>query len=98
MLIQVYESERARTRDNKLLGKFELSGISPAPHGAPQIEVTFDMDANGILNVSTADKTTGKSNRITITNDKGRLSEEEIEPMVSEAERSATPVSASIRA
>ena len=98
MLIQVYESERARTRDNKLFGKFELSGISPAPHGAPQIDVTFDMDANGILNVSTADKTTGKSNRITITNDKGRLSEEEIEPMVSEAERSATPVSASIRA
>ena len=87
VLIQVYEGERARTKDNNLLGKFELSGIPPAPRGVPQIEVTFDMDANGILNVSAADKTTGKSNRITITNDKGRLSKEEIERMVSEAEK-----------
>ena len=87
VLIQVYEGERARTKDNNLLGKFELSGIPPAPRGVPQIEVTFDMDANGILNVSASDKTTGKSNRITITNDKGRLSKEEIERMVSEAEK-----------
>jgi len=87
VLIQVYEGERARTKDNNLLGKFELSGIPPAPRGVPQIEVTFDIDANGILNVSASDKTTGKSNRITITNDKGRLSKEEIERMVSEAEK-----------
>jgi len=87
VLIQVYEGERARTKDNNLLGKFELSGIPPAPRGVPQIEVTFDIDANGILNVSASDKTTGKSNRITITNDKGRLSKEEIERMVQEAER-----------
>ncbi|KAF9520572.1 hypothetical protein BS47DRAFT_1311530 [Hydnum rufescens UP504] len=87
VLIQVYEGERARTKDNNLLGKFELSGIPPAPRGVPQIEVTFDIDANGILNVSAADKTTGKSSRITITNDKGRLSKEEIERMVSDAEK-----------
>ncbi|KAL1746342.1 heat shock protein HSS1 [Schizophyllum fasciatum] len=87
VLIQVYEGERARTKDNNLLGKFELSGIPPAPRGVPQIEVTFDIDANGILNVSASDKTTGKSNRITITNDKGRLSKEEIERMVSDAEK-----------
>ena len=87
MLIQVYEGERSLTKDNNLLGKFELSGIPPAPRGVPQIEVTFDIDANGILNVSASDKTTGKSNRITITNDKGRLSKEEIERMVSEAEK-----------
>ncbi|GAA5973218.1 hypothetical protein JCM3765_001286, partial [Sporobolomyces pararoseus] len=87
VLIQVFEGERARTKDNNLLGKFELSGIPPAPRGVPQIEVTFDIDANGILNVSAADKTTGKSNKITITNDKGRLSKEEIERMVSEAEK-----------
>jgi heat shock 70kDa protein 1/2/6/8 len=74
VLIQVYKGERARTKDNNLLGKFELSGIPPAPRGVPQVEVTFDIDANGILNVSAADKTTGKSSRITITNDKGRLS------------------------
>jgi heat shock protein 1/8 len=73
--------------DNNLLGKFELSGIPPAPRGVPQIEVTFDIDANGILNVSASDKTTGKSNRITITNDKGRLSKEEIDRMVEEAEK-----------
>ncbi|KIY69973.1 heat shock cognate 70 [Cylindrobasidium torrendii FP15055 ss-10] len=87
VLIQVFEGERARTKDNNLLGKFELSGIPPAPRGVPQIEVTFDIDANGILNVSASDKTTGKSNRITITNDKGRLSKEDIERMVSEAEK-----------
>jgi len=87
VLIQVFEGERARTKDNNLLGKFELSGIPPAPRGVPQIEVTFDIDANGILNVSAADKTTGKSNRITITNDKGRLSKDEIERMVNEAEK-----------
>jgi heat shock protein 1/8 len=87
VLIQVYEGERTRTKDNNLLGKFELTGIPPAPRGVPQIEVTFDIDANGILNVSAVDKTTGRSNKITITNDKGRLSKEEIERMVSEAER-----------
>ncbi|OZJ06343.1 Heat shock protein HSS1 [Bifiguratus adelaidae] len=87
VLIQVYEGERARTKDNNLLGKFELSGIPPAPRGVPQIEVTFDLDANGILNVSALDKTTGKSNKITITNDKGRLSKEEIERMVNDAEK-----------
>lgn len=87
VLIQVYEGERAMTRDNNLLGKFELSGIPPAPRGVPQIEVTFDIDANGILNVSAVDKSTGKQNKITITNDKGRLSKEEIERMVQEAEK-----------
>ncbi|KAI9305150.1 hsp71-like protein [Cunninghamella echinulata] len=87
VLIQVYEGERARTKDNNLLGKFELTGIPPAPRGVPQVEVTFDVDANGILNVNALDKTTGKSNKITITNDKGRLSKEEIERMVNEAEK-----------
>jgi len=87
VLIQVYEGERARTKDNNLLGKFELTGIPPAPRGVPQIEVTFDIDANGILNVSAVEKGTGKSNKITITNDKGRLSKEEIERMVNEAEK-----------
>jgi L1 cell adhesion molecule like protein len=87
VLIQVFEGERARTKDNNILGKFELSGIPPAPRGVPQIEVTFDVDANGILNVSASDKTTGKSNKITITNDKGRLSKEEIEKMVADAEK-----------
>ena len=87
VLIQVYEGERTRTRDNNLLGKFELSGIPPAPRGVPQIEVTFDVDANGILNVSALEKGTGKTQKITITNDKGRLSKEDIERMVSEAEK-----------
>eukprot|EP00879_Flechtneria_rotunda_P000338 GHRR01000429.1.p1 GENE.GHRR01000429.1~~GHRR01000429.1.p1 ORF type:complete len:655 (+),score=227.08 GHRR01000429.1:137-2101(+) len=87
VLIQVYEGERARTRDNNLLGKFELSGIPPAPRGVPQINVVFDIDANGILNVSAEDKTTGQKNKITITNDKGRLSKDEIERMVQEAEK-----------
>jgi len=89
VLIQVYEGERAMTKDNNLLGKFELTGIPPAPRGVPQIEVTFDVDANGILNVSAADKSTGKENKITITNDKGRLSKDEIERMVNEAEKYA---------
>lgn len=87
VLIQVYEGERAMTKDNNLLGKFELTGIPPAPRGVPQIEVTFDIDANGILNVSAVDKSTGKENKITITNDKGRLSKEDIERMVNEAEK-----------
>uniref|UniRef100_A0A336M731 Heat shock 70 kDa protein cognate 4 n=1 Tax=Culicoides sonorensis TaxID=179676 RepID=A0A336M731_CULSO len=87
VLIQVFEGERAMTKDNNLLGKFELSGIPPAPRGVPQIEVTFDIDANGIMNVSAVEKSTNKENRITITNDKGRLSKEDIEKMVNEAER-----------
>merc|ERR1712180_339774 len=85
--IQVYEGERAMTKDNHNLGKFDLTGIPPAPRGVPQIEVTFDIDANGILNVSAADKSTGKQNKITITNDKGRLSKEDIERMVNDAEK-----------
>ncbi|EPY51819.1 heat shock protein S [Schizosaccharomyces cryophilus OY26] len=87
VLIQVYEGERARTKDCNLLGKFELSGIPPAPRGVPQIEVTFDVDANGILNVSALEKGTGKTQKITITNDKGRLSKEDIDRMVAEAEK-----------
>uniref|UniRef100_UPI00358E68B8 heat shock cognate 71 kDa protein-like n=1 Tax=Myxine glutinosa TaxID=7769 RepID=UPI00358E68B8 len=87
VLIQVYEGERAMTKDNNLLGKFQLVGIPPAPCGVPQIEVTFDIDANGILNVSAVDNSTRKENKITITNDKGRLSKEGIERMVQEAER-----------
>ena len=85
--IQVFEGERAMTKDNSLLGKFSLDGIPPAPRGVPQVEVSFDIDANGILNVSARDKATGKANQITITNDKGRLSKEDIERMVSEAEQ-----------
>ncbi|XP_070826186.1 heat shock cognate 71 kDa protein-like [Chaetodon trifascialis] len=87
VLIQVFEGERAMTNANNLLGKFELSGIPPVPRGVPQIEVTFDIDANGILNVSAVDKSTMKVNKITINNDKGRLSKEEIERMVNEAEQ-----------
>ena len=75
------------TKDNHLLGKFDLNAIPPAPRGVPQIEVTFDIDANGILNVSACDKSTGKQSKITITNDKGRLSKEEIERMVNDAEK-----------
>ena len=87
VLIQVFEGERAKTKDNHLLGKFDLTGIPPAPRGVPQIEVTFDIDANGILNVSALEKGTGKTNKITIKNEKGRLSKEEIERMVSDAEK-----------
>ncbi|KAG5363201.1 Heat shock protein [Yarrowia sp. B02] len=87
VLIQVFEGERAQTKDNNILGKFELSGIPPAPRGVPQIEVTFDVDANGILNVSAVEKGTGKTQQITITNDKGRLSKEDIERMVNDAEK-----------
>ena len=85
VLIQVYEGERTLTKNNNLLGKFELTNIPPAPRGVPQIEVSFDVDSNGILHVTAKDKTTGKSNDITITNEKGRLSKEDIEKMVSEA-------------
>jgi len=87
VLIQVYEGERSMTRDNNLLGKFNLDGIPPMPRGQPQIDVTFDIDANGILNVSAVEKSTGKEQKIVITNDKGRLSQDEIERMVNEAEK-----------
>ncbi|PKU86288.1 heat shock cognate 70 kDa protein [Dendrobium catenatum] len=90
VLIQVYQGERTRTKDNDLLGKFELSGIPPAPRGVPQITVCFDIDANGILSVSAEDKTSGQKNKITITNEKGRLSREEIEKLLQEAERYKT--------
>jgi len=89
VLIQVYEGERPMTKDNHLLGKFELTGIPPAPRGVPQIEVTFEVDADGILKVSAEDKGTGKSEKITITNDKGRLSQADIERMIREAEENA---------
>lgn len=89
VLIQVYEGERSMTKDNNLLGKFELTNIPPAPRGVPQIEVSFELDANGILKVSASDKGTGKTETITITNDKGRLTQEEIDRMVAEAEKYA---------
>ena len=87
VLIQVFEGERTMTRNCNLLGKFQLDGIPPLPRGVPQIEVTYDIDANGILNVSAVEKSTGRENKITITNDKGRLSSEEVERMVAEAEK-----------
>jgi len=87
--IQIFEGERTRTKDNHKLGTFNLTGIPPAPRGVPQIEVTFDLDANGILNVSAEDKKTGNKNKITITNDQGRLSKDEIEQMVKDAEKFA---------
>merc|ERR1712216_764712 len=87
--IQVFEGERGMTKDNHLLGKFDLSGIPPAPRGVPQIDVTFEIDANGILNVKAEDKGTGKAEKITITNDKGRLNQDEIDRMVKEAEQFA---------
>merc|ERR1712196_422441 len=87
--IQVYEGERPMTKDNHMLGKFELGGIPPAPRGQPQIEVTFENDSNGILNVGAEDKGTGKKEAITITNDSGRLSQEEIDKMIRDAEEFA---------
>eukprot|EP00731_Ephydatia_muelleri_P020921 Em0013g648a len=87
VLIQVYEGEQAMTKDNNLLGTFDLTHIPPAPRGVPQIEVTFDIDRNGILNVSTVEKSTGKENKVTITNDKGRLSADDIKRMVRDAEK-----------
>nr|CAH7724254.1 unnamed protein product [Callosobruchus chinensis] len=87
VLVQVYEGERMLTRDNNLLGRFELSGIMPAPRGVPQIEVSFDLDANGILTVSACEAATGKKSNITITNDKGRLTKDEIKKIISEAEK-----------
>ncbi|KAI9013160.1 putative ER Hsp70 chaperone BiP [Gaertneriomyces semiglobifer] len=89
VLIQVFEGERPLTKDNNLLGKFELTGIPPAPRGVPQIEVTFALDVNGLLTVSAQDKASGKSESITIKNDKGRLSDDEIQRMVDEAEEFA---------
>jgi heat shock protein 5 len=89
VLIQVFEGERSMTKDNHLLGKFELSGIPPSPRGVPQIEVTFEVDVNGILNVAAEDKGTGKKEAITITNDRDRLSQEDIDRMVKEAEEAA---------
>lgn len=85
--IQVYEGERVMTKDNNLLGTFNLTGIPPAPRGVPKIEVTFDLNADGILNVSAKDSSTGRSEKITITNDKGRLSKADIDRMLAEAER-----------
>jgi endoplasmic reticulum chaperone BiP len=89
VMIEVYEGERAMTKDNHHLGKFELTGIPPAPRGVPQIEVTFEVDANGILQVTAQDKGTGKAEKITITADQGRLSQAEIDRMVEEAENYA---------
>merc|ERR1719218_336846 len=88
-MIQVFEGERTMTKDCHLLGKFELDGIPPAPRGVPQIDVSFEIDANGILQVGAEDKGTGKAEKITITAEKGRLTEEEIERMVREAEEFA---------
>ena len=89
VLIQVFEGERSMTKDNHLLGTFDLHDIAPAPRGVPQIEVTFDIDVNGILNVKAEDKASSKSKSITITSDKGRLSQEEIDRMIKEAEEAA---------
>lgn len=88
-MIRVYEGERSMTKDNNLLGKFELTGIPAAPRGVPQIEVKFSVDVNGILEVSAEDKGTGRKETITISNDAGRLSQDEIERMILEAERFA---------
>ena len=85
--IQVFEGERIKTKDNNQLGKFQLDGIPPAPRGVPQIEVSFDVDANGIMNIEACDKGSGKKEAITITNNKGRLSTEEIDKMVQDAEK-----------
>ena len=85
--VQVFEGERQLTKDNNKLGEFTLKGIPPMPRGAPQIEISYDLDANGILTVSACEKSTGKSDSITVTNDKGRLSKEDIDKMVADAER-----------
>ena len=85
--IQVFEGERSLTKDNRLLGKFDLQDIPPAPRGVPQIEVTFEVDSNGILKVSAHDKGTGKSQSVTITNDRERLSQKEIDRLIAEAEK-----------
>merc|ERR1719440_1303333 len=87
--IQVFEGERSRTKDNNKLGEFNLSGIPPMPRGVPQIDVTFDIDANGMLNVSALEKSTGKEQKITITNDKSRLSPEDVQKMTADAEKYA---------
>mmetsp|Transcript_22774 Transcript_22774/g.52681 ORF Transcript_22774/g.52681 Transcript_22774/m.52681 type:complete len:237 (+) Transcript_22774:38-748(+) len=87
--IQVFEGERSMTKSNRLLGQFELKNIPPAPRGVPQIEVSFDVDANGILSINASDKGTGKTESLTITSEKGRLSEDEIEKLVQEAEEYA---------
>jgi len=87
--VMVFEGERNFTKDNNLLGKFRLEGIPPLPRGQPQIEITYDLDANGILNVSAVEKGSGKTNKITITNDKGRLSKDQVEKMVGDAEKFA---------
>merc|ERR1712146_93212 len=85
----VFEGERSRTKDNNKLGEFNLQGIPPMPRGVPQVDVTFDIDANGMLNVSALEKSTGKENKITITNDKSRLSKEDVEKMTADAEKYA---------
>lgn len=87
VLIQVFEGERQLTKDNNQLGKFNLDGIPPAPRGVPQIEVSFELDENGIMNVSAMDKGTSKNAKITITNNKGRLSKEDIEKLIKDAEK-----------
>jgi molecular chaperone DnaK (HSP70) len=92
--IQVFEGERGMTKSNRLLGQFEMSGIPPSPRGVPKIEVAFDVDANGILSISASDQASGTSKTITITSEKGRLSEEEIDRMVQEAEEFAEQDSA----
>lgn len=89
LITALVEGERGMTKDNNLLGKFDLTGIPPAPRGVPQIEVSFELDANGILKVTAGDKGTGKAESITITNDKGRLSQEEIDRMIAEAQEFA---------
>merc|ERR1712022_17827 len=89
VLVQVFQGERKFTKDNFKLGEFNLSGIPPMPRGVPQIDVTFDIDANGMLNVSALEKSTGKENKITITNDKSRLSPEDVQKMTADAEKYA---------
>merc|ERR1711964_166796 len=85
--VDIYEGERYKSKDNNLLGTFDLDGIAPAPRGVPQVEITYELDANGILNVTAQDKASSKKNAITISNDKGRLTQEDIDRMISEAEK-----------